>query len=172
MITRATSLLVAALLAAESTAADNLSVTTSAASATVRPAANGQIRMPALEIEARILGTCGEGSEPVSLSLSSADSVQFVGLESVGADGAWQTVFSLPASQVPPLVARGFCTADAPSGQSTSIQPTAIRKEAFLSLRVNFRCSDGETERLTTQTELVDVDLVCEADAADQDSSE
>ena len=170
-------LLLATLLAVETGAADSLSVTTSVANAMVRPAVNGQIRMPALEIETTIRGVCREGSEPVSLSLASADAIQRVSLDTVDTDGAWHTTFSLPASQVPPLVARGFCLADAPDAEAPAKmaprdQFFAVRKEAFLSLRASFRCSDGENERLTTQTTLVDVDLVCEADAATQESSE
>lgn len=164
--------LLTALLAAETGATDSLSVTTSVASATVRPSNNGQIRMPALEIETTIRGNCSEGSEPVSLSLASADALQFVSLDTINADGGWQTIFSLPATQVPPLVARGFCRADVADETAAGAQRSAIRKKAFLSLRASLRCSDGENERLTTQTTLVDVDIVCEADASTQDSSE
>ena len=162
-------LLLAALLLAETGAADSLSVTVANASATVRPAARGTLRLPGLEIETTIRGSCGDGSEPMSLTLTSADSVQFVGLDTIGDDGAWHTVFSVPARQVPPLVARGFCSASESGGQRSE-----LRKEAFLSLRVGLRCSDGKTERLTTETALVDVDLVCEADpgATSQESSE
>lgn len=125
--------------------------------------------MPALEIATTIRGHCGDGGQPVSLSLSSADSVQFIGLDTSNDDGTWQTVFHLPANQVPPLVARGFCPADA-----DSLQKSELRKKAFVSLRVSFRCSNGETERLTTRTALVDIDLVCAAGngAISQDSSE
>jgi hypothetical protein len=161
--------LLALLLAAETLAADSLSVTAAIANATVRPAVDGQIRLPALEIATRIRGSCSDGGEPRSLSISSADSVQLVGLDTAGDDGSWNTVFSLPANQVPPLVARGFCLAD-----TATVEQFRLRKEAFVSLRVSLRCADGETERLTTRTALVDIDLVCEADvgAASQESSE
>lgn len=166
---RALLLLLALPPAAETVNADTLSVTASVPEATVRPAVNGQIRLPALEIETTITGRCSGGSEAVSLSVSSADSMREVGLDTVSDDATWNTVFSLPANQVPPLVARGFCQAD-----MAPLQRTRLRKEAFVSLRVNFRCSDGEFERLTTRTALVDIDLVCEAEtgATSQDSSE
>ncbi len=166
---RAQLFLIAALTVTGTAAADSLSLAVSPADAIVRPAASGQLRLPALEIAATIRGGCSDGSEALSLSLSSADSVQFVDLATAAADGSWQTVFSLPASQVPPLAARGFCPADSEPGTTA-----ALRKDAFLSLRVGLRCSDGESERLTTETALVDLNLVCEAPPGedDQDSSE
>ncbi len=162
-----------ALFVAEARAADSLSVSVADASVTVRPTARGTLRLPGLEIETTIRGSCGDDSEPVSLSLSSADSVQLVGLDTIGDDGAWNTVFSVPARQVPPLVARGFCSSNDSDKQSGG-QRSLLRKEAFLSVRVGLRCTDGETERLTTETALVDIDLVCEADpgANGQESSE
>ena len=162
-------LLIVAMFAGEAGSTDSLSVTVAVAEATVRPAVNGQLRLPALEIETTIRGDCAVGSEAVSLSLSSADSVQFVDVDTVGDDGAWHTVFSLPARQVPPLADRGFCPAD-----TAPLAASELRKHAFVSLRVGLRCSDGENEKLTTRTALVDVNLVCRADdeTAAQDSSE
>ena len=100
----------ALVLAAEPGAADSLSVTSSAVTATVTAAVNDQIRLPALEIETTIRGSCSRGSKPVSLSLSSADSVQVIDLDTAVENGTWTTVFALPADQVPPFAARASST--------------------------------------------------------------
>jgi hypothetical protein len=170
-VTRPAALLLPCLLyAAGDGYADTLTVVARAADVRVEPAVDGELRLPDLEIDTRIVAECSDGRPPVSLSVSSADSIRPIATNTNGADGRWQFLFSLPASQVPPVLAHDFCLDDA-----AAVLPDTLRKSAFLSLRANMRCAASGEEHLTSATALVDLRLVChrsERAAPDQDSSE
>lgn len=148
------------LLAAASMAVgDTLDIRTTTAPVPVLPGANGTVALPALAIDAAITAVCTNG-EPVSLTLSSADSMTRVESAAL-AGGEARVEFTLPAAQVPLLHTRGFC---APAGGSRR----TLMKPAFVSLHASFRCSDGDRETLTTRTAMVDLTLECVDDGADQ----
>lgn len=158
------------LLAAEIPRADTLAVMANAADVTVQPAADGMLRLPDLEIDTSIAAECDEGQRPETLSVSSADSIRQIALDAEEPEGNWQFLFALPANQVPPVIGRDFCAAGAETEAAAS-----LHKKAFVSIRASMRCrADGE-DRVTTQTALVDVTLICdygEMDFPGQDSPE
>jgi hypothetical protein len=161
------------LLLASTVLGDTLAVQTSAPPVGIRPGDNGFVALPAVAIDTVISATCADGATPVSLTLSSADSVLKVGPGEFTGDQL-RLVFTLPAAQLPPLNARGLCTSPA-AGIATPVS-TQQSKPAFVSLYVSLRCNDGAAERLTTRTAVVDLTLECEGGgddpAADQGASE
>ena len=150
------------LLLASTALGDTLAVQTSAAPVVIRPGVNGFVALPALAIDTAISATCTDGAAPVSLTLSSADSVLKVEPGELNGDEI-TLVFSLPAAQLPPLNARGLCAS--PDGADTS--SPRLSKPAFVSLYASLRCSDGAAERLTTRTAMVDLTLECENGGSD-----
>ena len=155
-------LLVLLLLAASTVVGDTLDIRTTAAPVPVRPGANGIVALPALAINAAITAACTDG-DPVSLTLSSADSMARVEPAALAA-GETRIALTLPAAQVPLLHTRGLCTPAEGSGGSRR----TLKKPAFVSLHASFRCTDGEKERLTTRTTMVDLTLECLDDGADR----
>lgn len=150
------------LLLASTALGDTLAVQTSAAPVLIRPGVNGFVALPALAIDTAISATCADGAAPISLTLSSADSVLKVEPGELAGDET-TLVFSLPAAQLPPLNARGLCAS--PDGSATASM--RLSKPAFVSLYVSLRCSDGAAERLTTRTAMVDLTLECEDAGSD-----
>ena len=167
-MTRPAALLLPCLLfAAADGQADTLTVVARTQEVTVEPASDGELRLPDLEIDTSISAECDDGRPPASLTVSSADSIRQIAPDE---SGRLQFLFFLPASQVPPVLARDFCTDD-----GGDVLPGTLEKPAFVSIRASMRCgADGE-DRLTSQTALVNLRLVCqpgESAAPDQDSSE
>lgn len=144
------------LLAASTAVGDTLDIQTTVAPVPIRPGADGAVRLPALAIDAAVTALCADG-DPVSLTLSSADSVARVQPAAL-AGGQALVAFTLPAAQVPLLQTRGLCASHEAGDPSRKV----LTKPAFLSLHASFRCRDGEKERLTTRTAMVDLTLVCE----------
>jgi len=159
------------LLLASSALGDSLAVRTSVPPVAIRPGGNDIVTLPAVAIDTAISAACADGAVPVSLTLSSADSVLHVEPDELTGDEV-RLVFTLPAAQLPPLHARGLCTA--PNATAN----LSIRQSlpAFLSLYASLRCADGADERLTTRTAMVDLTLECEdassEPGADQGASE
>ena len=147
----------ALLLAAEMPRADTLAVVANTSEVTVGPAVDGMLRLPDLEIDTRIAAECAEGRRPESLSVSSADSIRQIALDAEEPAGNWQFLFALPAKQVPPVIGRDFCAADAETESAAR-----LHKKAFVSIRASMRCRTDDEDRVTTQTALVDLTLICE----------
>jgi hypothetical protein len=155
--------------------ADSLTIVARAADAPVEPAVNGELSLPDLEIDTSIIATCADGQPPLALSLSSADSIRHIQPAADGANDRRELVFTLPADQVPPVLARDFCLENEASEEPPGDSGSTLVKRAFVSIRASMRCGTDGEDRLTSETALVDLTLVCRRGArqgTDQESSE
>ena len=163
------------LLAAGPGLADSLTIVARAADAVVEPAVNGELSLPDVDIDMSITAICNDGQPPLALSLSSADSIRHIGPDQDGTNDRRDLVFTLPADQVPPVLARDFCPEAVAGEDPPGDSGATLVKRAFVSVRASMRCGTDGEDRVTSETALVDLKLVCQRSehaATDQESSE
>ncbi len=150
---------------------DTLEVTASPATASIRPTNSEQLRLPDLSVKLLIQAGCRTGGDPVSLTIAGADTVREFGPDTLADATEHELVFQLPARQVPPVPARGFCSAGGQTGSPA--HEDTLWKPAFVSLHVALRCAYEKEETMTSENAVVDLRLKCEREApAGQESSE
>lgn len=163
------------LLAAGPGLADSLTLVARAADAAVEPAVDGELSLPDVEIDTSITAKCSDGQPPLALALSSADTIRHIEPDRDGTNDRRELVFTLPASQVPPVLARDFCPAAVAGEDPPGDSGTTLVKRAFVSVRASMRCGTDGEDRVTAETALVDLKLVCQRSehaGTDQESSE
>lgn len=159
-------LFVLLLLAAASAAwADRhlLEVEAVAANVAVAPGdvRRDSLRLPALEYVFDLTTRCAEPFEPVSVSLTVADTRRTIDTEDLQAGGdAGEFRLTVPANQLSPVPVVGFCVADdARAGESTTGE---MLLRATLSVGASLICASGDTQEITYASAPLDVRVRCE----------
>lgn len=144
---------------------DRLSVYADTATATVE--ANGSsrnfLRLPELEYAIKIELQCDNGSAPVSLLVSVADTKKTIGADELQSGEKVEFGFTVPADQIAPIAIDGFCKTDNLHTNEQILIPAALSAQASL------RCAGETIEQTTYASTPLDVELLCASGAEDEE---
>lgn len=125
-----------------------------AAEATILPrASNRPIELPELRFVVRAQAFCPSPQVPASISVSIADTRMTI---TPADEAVFEHEILVPAKQLAPVVATGFCLADDPGSMQE------IRLESALSAQLSLRCNGENSESISYATAGLDVALLCE----------
>lgn len=123
-----------------------------------RPAGRNFLSLPTLRFNFVIAARCPGPGEPVSFSLSVADTRVSLDADRLEADGPLEFAVTVPASQIGPVAVDDFCAIDAGERMSED----AMRIPAVLSAQVSLLCESDAGSKMTYASESLDVTLHCE----------
>ena len=126
------------------------------------------VRLPPLAFALRIEPSCAGATEPLSLSISAADTRLHFKAADLAAAPVVEATLTIPQKQLGPLRIDGFCRA----GQDDP--PSRLLLEDAYTARLSLRCGSDDEQTIVYATLALDVNLLCRrADtaelAADQD---
>ena len=104
--------------------------------------------------------TCTADLEPVTVSLSIADTRKSLATKDISNTGITSITMTIPEAQIGPIAVNGFCVA---AGVAES-----IRIPAVLSAQASLLCANDEGSKMTYVSRSLDVTLLC---AAEEDYS-
>jgi hypothetical protein len=155
-------------------ARDFLSVVANAPAVPLVPRDPGRdfVRLPALEFKFEIHTYCADSRLPESLSLNVADTRKSLRADKIVNDGPTEISLKIPASQIAPLVVEDFCIVQLEeNGDRISAVPMQITIPAALSAQASLLCASDEDEAMTYVSRTLDVSLVCNEPANDNEST-
>lgn len=139
----------------------------SPAAVSIPPVADGRklVRLPALEFQISVRGSCADEQRAESISVSVADTRKTVTAEELQDPPVLVIDLTIPANQVAPLPLDGFCAGEDATAQKLQV---ADAMTAHLSLR----CSGAEGDSITYTSRPLSIALTCEEqNQGDSDSS-
>ena len=152
---------------------DTLLVTADAPLVPLLPRNPGRnfVRLPTLEYKFEIRAHCSDSRSPALLSLNVADTRKSLAAGRIIADGPTKISLRIPASQIAPLVVEDFCiTQIEENGGQMNEAPTKITISAALSVQASLLCEGDEGKVMTYVSQTLDVSLVCERQAREEES--
>jgi hypothetical protein len=152
---------------------DSLSVAADAPAVPLAPRSPGRnfVRLPTLQYTFEIHTYCSASRSPESLSLNVADTRKSLSAEQIVRDGATEISLQIPASQLAPLVVEDFCVLEAlENGDRPGTAATQITIPAALSAQISLLCEGDEDKAITYVSRTLDVSLVCEWPAENEQS--
>ena len=164
--------LLAVTVAGPAAARDTLSIAADAPAVLLSPRSPGRnfLRLPTLEFSFEIQTYCSGGRSPEALSLSVADTRKSLSASQIIRDGPTEISLRIPASQIAPLVVEDFCVVQiAENGGSISEAPMQITIHAALSAQASLLCEGDEDKAITYVSRPLDISLVCNRPATDED---
>jgi hypothetical protein len=120
------------------------------------------IRLPVLQYEFLIEAVCAAGFMPESVMLSVADTRKRVAAIDLGEGPDASITMRIPAKQIAPLSAEGFCLA---SDNNNKLEAVTVR--GVLSAQASLLCTDDEDQQITYASQSLDVTLSCDTDPAE-----
>jgi hypothetical protein len=131
------------------------------------------VRLPTLEYQFAIQVRCAENRTPGSLSLNVADSRKSLAADEIASNGATEFSLRIPASQMAPLVIENFCVdQDQAGGDRNNDYQDRVTIVAALSAQVSLLCESDDEQVMTYVSRPLDVSLICEDAAGDDDSGD
>ena len=102
--------------------------------------------------------------------MSVADTRKALSASQIISDGPTEISLRIPASQIAPLVVEDFCVVQiAENGGSISEAPMQITIHAALSAQASLLCEGDEDKAITYVSRPLDISLVCNRPATDED---
>ena len=166
-------LLLVAAAAGPAVARDFLSVVANAPVVPVAPRTPGRnfVRLPTLEYTFEIYTQCADSRSPESLSINIADTRKSLQARQIAGDRPTEISLKVPATQIAPLVVEDFCILpDQEDGESMTELQTQITILAALPAQASLLCGGDEDKAMTYVSKTLDVSLVCQETADDEDS--
>ena len=120
------------------------------------------IRLPVLQYEFHIEAVCAAGFMPESVMLSVADTRKRVAAIDLGEGPDTSITMHIPAKQIAPLSAEGFCLA---SDNNSNQEAVTVR--GVLSAQASLLCADDEDQQITYASQSLDVTLNCDPSPAE-----
>ncbi len=145
----------------------HLTVHANEASAQIEMREQGQerIQLPPLELSVVAEINCPAEAEPVSVTISVADAHTRLGPDALADAPTVEAVISVPAGQLAPVTAAGFCVAGASvQGREELLLPGVATAQASL------RCGTENGSSVYFSSAALPLRLIC-VDENDQDSS-
>ena len=142
----------------------DVSANTPDVNVSTRPAGRNFLNLPALRFNFVIAAHCPGPGEPVSFSLSVADTRVSMDADRLEAGGPLEFSVTVPASQIGPVAIDDFCALD--DGERMPQDP--MRIPAVLSAQASLLCATDSGNNMTYASESLDVTLHCAADIADE----
>lgn len=165
--------LLAVTAAAPAAGKDTLSVAADAPAVSLSPRNPGRnfVRLPTLDYTFKIHTYCSAGRSPESLSLNVADTRKSLTGDQIVSDGATEIRLQIPARQIAPLVIENFCVLQIEeNGDEPHQATTETTIPAALSAQISLLCEGDEDQAITYVSRALDVSLVCEMPAEDEES--
>lgn len=144
---------------------DRLTVTADTPTATIETnsAIRNFLRLPDLEFSIRVELECANGSTPVSLLVSVADTRKSVGANGLASGEDVQFDLQVPADQIAPIAIDSFCRADSQRPGEQKLVPAALSAQASL------RCAGESAEQTIYASTPLDVELECAPGATEEE---
>ena len=118
------------------------------------------MQLPTLSYVFDISVTCTADLEPVTVSLSIADTRKSLATKEISNAGNTSITMTIPEAQIGPIAVNGFCV--------TAGVAESIRIPAVLSAQASLLCANDEGGRMIYASRSLDVTLLC---AAEEDYS-
>lgn len=163
-------LLVAVLypMAVFSTDGDTLTIQVKESTAELEPgdAKQREVRLPALDVAIIASLECPASSKAASLIVSVSDTHQYYGPGVLADAVSLEAAFSVPASQLAPVVISEFCVKGTPADNQ------GLRLHGIATAQISMRCrDDNDSTSLHVTSVPIPVRLYCRPDAAPEASS-
>ena len=168
-------LLLATAVAQSAESKDTVSIKADAPAVplSLRTPGRNSVRLPTLEYQFEIQVRCADNRTPGSLSLNVADTRKSLAADEIATTGATEFSLKIPASQLAPLVIENFCVDQDPAGgDRNSDYQDRVTIAAALSAQVSLLCESDDEKVMTYVSRPLDVSLVCEGAAGDDDSGD
>lgn len=165
-------LLLVTAAAGPAVARDFLSVVANAPVVPVAPRTPGRnfVRLPTLEYTFEIYAQCSDSRSPESLSINVADTRKSLQARQIASDRPTEISLKVPAAQIAPLVVEDYCILPDQEDGEAIRQLQTLTIPAALSAQASLLCGGDEDEAMTYVSKTLDVSLVCQETADDEDS--
>jgi hypothetical protein len=160
------SALVLGAMASPATADDTLLINSATATVSIQPQPPGRnfLRLPSIEFSFDIELVCHDDRTAGSLSLTVADTREFLGADEIASSELEGIVVLVPEKQLAPLAVDNFCV------QDTTVAATRRREERIvvpdvLSAHASLLCAAEDSQTMTYVSRPLDIVLTCERPA-------
>jgi hypothetical protein len=136
----------------------------------LRDSRQGFLDLPALQFAFAIDAYCVDDLQPVSLSVSVADTRRTLRPSDMDFAKAIEVSLDIPANQLAPVAIRDFClrtdVGDINVGQAEPAGDAQLTLPATLTAQASLRCANDLIEQTVYVAKSLDITLVCQTDSA------